>query len=190
MLLVAIPLALPSSQVALANHTEVLSVDGLRERHGALMGQIVAVRGKVTEVRERRYVVDGMVSASIRGVDWPLRVGDPVVIRGYLTQDPQLQGGYELKHPFLAKSPRRTAAEVGADPGAYHMRFVEVTGRVTSVEPDGGVLDGKLAVEGLSRFDEPLREGAAVVLWGQALKPGSGDRLPRLGSARVVRGDL
>jgi len=180
MLLVLGPaMALPSTQVAFAQRVPITS-EQLRSDQANLMGEIVAVRGVITGVTDETYVIDDDIATSIRGVDWPLRSGDRVTVQGYLERSDSTHARFELRHPFLSGSPRRTAHEVCDNLGAYKLRFVRVSGRVTANEGDHVILDGCLVLEKFSRLDPLPSVGDTVTYSGQVLSPQFGKRFPRI----------
>ncbi len=144
------------------------------------MGEIVAVRGKITAVTDDSYVIDGDIETSIRGVNWPLRTGDRVAVQGYLRHSGRPYARFELKHPFLSGSPRRTAREVHDNLDAYKLQSVTVVGQVTASDSDHVILDECLVLENFSKFDPMPSVGDTVIYSGQVLAPRFGKSLPRI----------
>lgn len=172
--------AMPSGRVAMTQKAPISTARLYREQ-ASLRRQIVAVQGQVTEIRDGDYVIDRSLFASIEKVDWPLQVGDKVVIQGYLSDRPK---GLELKHPLLTSPPLRRASEISRHSKDYHSRFVKVIGRVTPDSHRQLVIDGQLAVEDLSRVEVPPKVGATAVIYGQLLDTSNG---LRLASSRLIK---
>jgi hypothetical protein len=174
--------ATPSGRVAMTQKAPIGTAQLSREQAN-LRGEIVAVQGQVTAIRDGNYVIDRSISASADKVDWPLQVGDKVVIQGYLSDHP---ARLELKHPLLTSPPSRRASEISRNSKDYHSRFVKVIGRVTSGTNRQLILDEQLAVEDISRIAARPKGGAIVVVYGQLLDTGNG-ALPRLASSRLMK---